>query len=134
MFSFLKINQLLFYILIFAYFAVGVFGLFGMATLVHHNEMAMVGCPFMVGETAICEMNVFDHITSWQVMLTATSPQVSVLALLLLMMLFAFSLLRYFYGSPDASQLKSYFSYFGPAYSQSLTSLFLGSAISPRAP
>ncbi len=134
MFSFLKINQLLFYILIFAYFAVGVFGLFGMATLVHHNEMAMVGCPFMVGETAICEMNVFDHIASWQEMSNAIFPQVSVLALLLLGVLLVFRLTRYFYDAQDTSQLKSHFSYFTPAYSQSLTSLLFGSAISPRAP
>lgn len=52
-----------------AFLAVGVFGL--MAMTGHHHEP---GCPFMPGEQAICQMDVFDHISAWQNAFTAIVP------------------------------------------------------------
>ncbi len=134
MLGFPKTKQFLFTALILAYFVVGVFGLFGMATMSHHDGMDMGDCPFMLGETALCEMNVLEHIVSWQVMFTTLPPQLSILALLLLVVLLVFGVLRYLFEPPNASQSQSRFSYSKPTHPSSFTSLLLGSAISPRAP
>lgn len=59
-----------------AFLAVGVFGM--MAMTGHHHEP---GCPFMPGEQAICQMDVFDHISAWQEAFSVVVPSLIVLLL-----------------------------------------------------
>lgn len=130
-----RAKHFIFATLLIAYLAVGVFGLLGMATMGHHEMGGVVSnCPFMVGEMALCEMNIFDHIAGWQAMFTTLPPETSTLVLLALSLLLISGLLRYLYDPPDTSQRQSVFRYTRPVHSQSFTSLLLGSAISPRAP
>lgn len=65
-----------------------------MAMSGHHHEP---GCPFMLGEQAICQMDVFDHITAWQSAFTTIIPTVVLLILLASVVFIAW---RY-YRSPD---------------------------------
>lgn len=133
MISFLKTKQLIFTVFILAYFAVGTVGSWGMMAM-NHDGMDRGGCPFMVGETAKCEMSVLDHIISWQAMFTTLPPETFILVLFVLSILLVFGLLRYLYDPPDTSQAQSRFPYSAFPHSQSFASLLLGSAISPRAP
>ncbi len=41
----------------------------------HHHQP---GCPFMVGEHAICTMTALDHIIAWQNAFTTTIPTLSI--------------------------------------------------------
>jgi hypothetical protein len=59
-----------------AFLTVGVFGMIAMTG--HHHEP---GCPFMPGEQAICQMDVFDHISAWQEAFTAVVPSLIILLL-----------------------------------------------------
>lgn len=42
----------------------------------HHHEP---GCPFMIGEQAVCAMDLFDHIRAWQSTFMAYLPSVLLL-------------------------------------------------------
>jgi hypothetical protein len=130
-----KTKTLLYGILITAFLYVSVFALPAMATMEHH-EMggAMSNCPFMVGETALCQMNIFDHIASWQAMFIALPAELSTVLLLLLSLVLACVWLRHLFDPPDTSQLKSLFSYSRETHAPSFRAVLLGSVISPRAP
>lgn len=54
---------------------VGGFGLVLMTD--HHHEL---GCPFMLGEEAVCGMDILDHISAWQQMFSVAIPALFVLA------------------------------------------------------
>lgn len=61
-----------------AYLVAGGFMLVG--SMQHHETS---GCPFMPGEhAAICQMDVFDHISAWQSMFAAVVPTILILGLL----------------------------------------------------
>lgn len=130
-----KTKSLFYGVVILAFLYVSVFALPMMATMEHH-EMggSMSNCPFMVGETALCEMNIFDHIASWQAMFTALPAELSIVLLLLLSLVLTWVSLRHLFDPPDTSQLQSYFSYSRETHAPSFTKLLLGSVISPRAP
>ena len=59
-----------------AFIGMAGFGMFAMTG--HHHEP---GCPFMPGEQAICEMNIFDHISAWQNTFTGVLPSIFILIL-----------------------------------------------------
>ena len=126
-------NKLPYTLIILAFLAVSVFAPLSMMSMEHH-EMGMSDCPFMIGETAICQMNVFDHIASWQVMFTVLPVEFSYFVLLLLALVLSWVWLRHLFDPPDTSQRQSHFSYFRDTHAPSFGLLFLGSVISPRAP
>lgn len=51
-----------------------------LATPMIHHEM---GCPFAMGETAMCSMSVFDHIRNWQIAFAAIFAELLMAALVL---------------------------------------------------
>lgn len=130
-----KVKSLLYSTVLLAFLTVSIFALPMMATMGHH-EMGgtMSNCPFMVGETALCAMNVLDHIASWQAMFTALPTELSTILLLLLSLVLTWVWLRHLFDPPDTSQQQSPFSYSRETYALSFSQLLLGSAISPRAP
>ncbi len=103
-----------------------------MMAMNHHDGMAMGNCPFMVGEVALCEMNVLDHIASWQAMLT-TLPPVETVLFLLLALLLSHVVFRFLYDPPDTSPPRRISLRVEP-FSLSFRTLLLGTTISPRAP
>lgn len=54
-----------------------------LATPMHHE----MGCPFSMGETAMCSMSVFDHIRNWQVAFAAIFAELLIMAALALVAL-----------------------------------------------
>ncbi len=128
-----KIKSLFYGITILAFLYVSIFALPAMATMSHHEGMPTSNCPFMVGETAICQMNIFDHIASWQAMFTALPTELSTIVLLLLSLVLTWVWLRHLFDPPDIRRSES-FVYKVEPFSQSFRTLLLGSAISPRAP
>jgi len=127
-------NNLLYGAIILAFLAVGTFSPLSMAGMEHHEMGGTSNCPFMIGETAICQMNVFDHIASWQAMFTALPAELSTIILLLLALVLSWVWLRHLFDPPDTSQLQSHFSYSRDTHALSFALLLLGSVISPRAP
>lgn len=57
---------------------VGMSGIGMLAITGHHHEP---GCPFMPGEYAICQMDVFDHIAAWHSAFTGILPTILLIAL-----------------------------------------------------
>lgn len=114
-----------------AYLLVSVFSSFSMMTMNHYGEMQMGGCPFMIGETALCQTSAQEHIALWQEMTTALLPGIITFMLLIAAALLTFNLFRYLREPPDPTVLL----YNGLDFRRSLFGVFLlGSAISPRAP
>lgn len=103
----------------------------GIMGMEHHEGMPMTNCPFMFGEEAICAMSVFEHISSWQAMMTAIPAQIVILVLLALAV--AYSFLRWLYDPPDLFPPRVY-TPLGFSYSFFFCALLLGNTISPRAP
>jgi hypothetical protein len=62
----------------------------------HNKSMAasMSPCPYMVGGSSMCTMNLFDHIQSWQDALRAIPTNTILLVALLLLATFTFSFIR----------------------------------------
>jgi len=58
-----------------AYVYLAVFGLLAM----HHHDMSTVGCPYMIGEHSICQMDTVAHIDAWKDTSTSTLPIVYIL-------------------------------------------------------
>lgn len=130
-----KVKSLFYGTILLAFLTVSVFALPAMATMGHHEMGGVVSnCPFMVGETALCGMNVLDHIASWQAMFTSLPAQLSTIVLLLLALVLSWVWLRHLFDPPDTSQLQHHFSYSRETHAPSFASLLLGSVISPRAP
>ncbi len=134
MVSLFKTKRILFAAALLTFLAVGILGSFAMIGMNHNEMSAMSGCPFAVGETALCEMNILAHIASWQTMFASLPPQVSVFVLLLLAVVLSWARLRYLFGSPNNFQRQLRFLHSSETYAFSFSSLLLGSAISPRAP
>lgn len=116
-----------------AFFVITVFAPLSMMSMGHH-EMGMSQCPFMLGEAALCQMNAFDHIASWQTMFTVPSSGLSYFILLLLTLVLLWVSLRHLVDPPDIPQGK-----FHPSYSSN-TDIFpfpvvlFGTVLNPRAP
>jgi len=91
-------------------------------------------CPFMLGETAFCEMNVLNHIASWQTMFTSLPAKLSVFVLVLLVLAVSRVWLRHLFDPHNASEKQTRFSYSSDRHAPSFKSLFLDSVIRPRAP
>lgn len=132
--SFPNVKRILYGITASAFLYVSVFTLPSMAMRYHHDGMSMSNCPFMVGEVTLCEMNVLDHIASWQAMFTALPAGLSTILLLLLSLVLAWVWLRHLFDPPDTSQTQPYLSYVRETHASSFNVLLLGSVISPRAP
>lgn len=132
----IHLKKLIFSLALIAFLGVSVFGMFAMVGMEHHQEMggAMSNCPFMIGETALCNMTPFDHIASWQAMFIALPAELSTIVLLLLALVLSWVWLRHLFDPPDTSQLQSHFSYSSDTHAPSFATLLLGSVISPRAP
>ena len=134
MVSLFKTKRILFAAGILVFLLVGSFGPLVMMEMSHQEMSTTSSCPFAVGETALCEMNILAHIASWQTMLASLPPQVSVFVLLLLAVVLSWVRLRHLFGSPNNSQQQLRFLHPREAHAFSFSSLFLGSVISPRAP
>lgn len=65
---------------LFAYLAVGGMGFLFAAHAGHHSHG--YDCPFMVGDQSLCAMDIFEHVSSWRSMFTASVPVFFVLAFL----------------------------------------------------
>lgn len=112
--------------------AFATFGGFGMLAIGgmggHHEE---VGCPFMPGEQAICDMNALDHISAWQNTFTVTVPSLFIYTFLLGLVLFVWK----YYNPPDlfvrrlSSRLSEY--YISISFYQEL---FSSGILNPKAP
>lgn len=115
-----------------AFLYVSIFALPMMATMHHHEGVPMSNCPFMIGEAALCEMNVLDHIASWQGMFAGLPPLENILFLLLALFV-AYVITRFVHDPPDTSP-PEYILYRTQPASLSFRVLLLGTTISPRAP
>ena len=97
MFSFAKIKQTFLTATLLVLFFVAPTISLVMMSGYHQDGMPMSNCPFAVGEVALCGMNTFDHIASWQAMFTTLPPETFTLVLLALAILLVSGLLRYLY-------------------------------------
>ena len=61
-----------------AYISLAVFALFS----THHHSVSMGGCPFMIGQESICQIDATAHLEAWKEMATTTFPIVTLLLLL----------------------------------------------------
>lgn len=99
-----------------------------MAMSGHHHEP---GCPFMPGEQAICQMDVFDHISAWQSTFTSTLPTIVVY---LLVVTAVFAAWRY-YSPPDLFvRVPLSKQRFEPVRVSVTQELFSSGILNPRAP
>ncbi len=99
-----------------------------------HDEMGGIGnCPFQIGGTILCEMNVLDHLALWKAMFASLSPQITIAALLLSALL-ARAIFRHLFASLDTHGRQPLFAYLHDTHIPSFHLLPFGSAISPRAP
>ncbi|MEK7505674.1 MAG: hypothetical protein AAB597_02155, partial [Patescibacteria group bacterium] len=88
-------------------------------------------CPFMAGETALCQTNILEHIYSWQTYFASLSPN----SLFLLLLIVFSALLALIFTPPNLSPPKNFrigFEFFLNPWG--FRRLYLSSAISPRAP
>lgn len=108
-----------------AFLAIGSVGMMGMSD--HHEP----GCPFMPGEQAICQMDVFDHISAWQSMFTTTLP-----ALAIYLVLTAVIFVAWIYYSPPDLFVRAFLERrrFEPARISIIQELFSSGILNPRAP
>lgn len=75
-----------FFVLVLILFcAVSLLGLFHTSIAMDTNGTVKGGCPFMPpGQTVVCTMSAFQHISAWQSMFTGTLQSGSAILLLLL--------------------------------------------------
>jgi hypothetical protein len=76
----------LFVLIVYVYLAV--FGLLAM----HHHDMSTAGCPYMIGENSICQMDTVAHIEAWK---DASTSTLSIVYILLASVAIAVVFLRY---------------------------------------
>ncbi len=127
-------NQLLPALLILAFVLVGIFAPLAMAGMGHHGMGSMGDCPFMPGETVLCEMNIFAHLNSWQALFATLAPELVTFGIALFATLLAFALFRHLFDPPEVSKRHLSFLHRRGEYAPLSVVLFLGSSISPRAP
>jgi hypothetical protein len=109
-----------------AFLVIGSVGIMAMSG--HHHEP---GCPFMPGEQAICQMDVFDHISAWQSTFTTVVPELVVYLLLAAAVFVAW---RY-YSPPDLFvRVPLARRKFEPARVSVVQELFSSGILNPRAP
>ena len=92
------------------------------------GHMSHTDCPFMIGEQAICQMDVLDHLTAWQSMFNVLVPTL----LILFSVVFVLTFLKIF-SPPDTGQIR-YVQRPKFVYRSLFKQLFIGSVLSPRAP
>lgn len=107
--------------------------LIGMVFAIPHMGMSMdmaghMDCPFMIGEQALCEMNVLDHMGALQSIFSVLAPTL----LVLLAVAFVAIVFRIF-GPPDHIPLL-YLQRRVFSYRSLFKDLFIGSVLNPRAP
>ena len=116
-------------VVILAFLSAGVFALPAMAFTDHAGMGER--CPFMVGETALCQTNILAHISSWQTYFVSLSPS----SLFLLLLLASSLLLALIFTSPNLSPPRNFRIGFKFLLNpRGFRRLYLFSAISPRAP
>lgn len=117
-------------ILIFLY--VTIFGLPLIATMHDHNGMPTGNCPFTIGKTTLCEMNIIEHITSWQAMFIAL-PFIKNILFILLIFILTFVISRFLYDKSTISLSKKLILRI-KTLPLSFSLILLGTIINPRAP
>lgn len=102
-----------------------------MMAMEHHEHVPSSKCPFMTSEETLCTMSAFEHLSLWQLMMTA------ILSPLLIMVVVAgafafFWLQQSFHGPPNIAfdGIKNIEDDSGSFFAQFL----LHSVINPRAP
>lgn len=89
----LQYQNLAMIVAILVLFAASVFGLAHTATGMDMDGAPhMPGCPFM-GEAVMCTMTIMEHIQQWHTIFTATPAKVLALSFVMLLFVFALSVL-----------------------------------------
>ncbi|OHA84308.1 MAG: hypothetical protein A2937_02110 [Candidatus Yonathbacteria bacterium RIFCSPLOWO2_01_FULL_47_33b] len=129
-----NINYILSLTIAVAFLSISVFGVFGMMNMDHRGVDSMSTCPFMIGETALCTMNVFDHVASWQAMTASLPVGLLTLVFLIASLVMTGTWLRYLFGPPNTQQARILFPRSHKTHIPSFALLFLAGALNPRAP
>ena len=113
-----KLTRILFALGIAAFLLTSFLGLFhfGM-TMDTEGNMTMSDCPFMIGMT-LCNMNLFEHIATWQSMFAHILPHhhsTAVLLLLVSVSLLILGRITQLYP-PPSRRLKQFISFSDPEY------------------
>jgi hypothetical protein len=123
-------KQVFITIILFVFVAMAGFGfLYPSITGGHHHEP---GCPYMLGEQAVCTMDLLDHFTIWQKTFTTVLPTIFSLFLIGAVVLIA--VYSKLYKSP--LELKA-LCYVTSVYTASLNPyqlLFSKGILNPKAP
>ncbi len=114
-----------------SYLYLGLFTLLSLSEHNHHNPID--NCPFMIGSMVLCQMNIFEHITSWQYM-SITLPIKFLYFILIItsLVLYKFWLIHLF--DPPDNFYKLKFLYFTNTKKIVFLNFLLKSTITPRAP
>lgn len=96
----MKISKLIVALTAVVFLFVGAAGVWYAGAMMGHGDMGMVGCPLMGYESAICDMDPLDHVSTWQSMFTALPAPIITLVLLLLAAALFFVRFRYVLGPP----------------------------------
>ena len=81
-----RLMKSVFVLVLVLFCAVSLLGLFHTSIAMDTNGTVKGGCPFMPpGQTVICTMSAFQHISAWQSMFTGTLQLGSAILLLLLL-------------------------------------------------
>lgn len=74
-----------------------------------HEEGNMAACPFMTGQSSMCQMSVGEHLSQWRQMFTAT-PQIfyQVLLPVIFFVGLSFLLSQFTLAPPNSLTLKFY--------------------------
>ncbi len=119
------------------FFLVAILSPLAMARMDHHHEgMAASGhCPFMVDKAALCEMGALEHIASWQMLFASFLTEEFLTTFILLLFIILLTRLRWLFN-PESDLLQNTNSRYllDESGTYSFTTLYLQSAISPRAP
>jgi hypothetical protein len=106
---------------------VGLVPLFMLVFMAMPMDHSMGGCPFMQGETSMCPMSIFDHLSSWQSTFTALPLEIPTFIVPVL------ALAWFWLAVPKPERPPGYRRRFYPA-TPLLQELFSSGILNPKAP
>lgn len=86
-------NHFITYCVLFAFILVAIFGIG--ASMLISDHVVMPDCPLQNGQTTICLIDTFAHLSSWQSMFATVVPILLILGLILLAVLIAREFLHF---------------------------------------
>lgn len=116
--------------ILFIFLSFLVMSLFGMNLPMNQDEHGqMSNCPFMVGSFSFCQMNLINHLTTWQGLFRATSSLYKIVLLIAITIFTLYSLIEKIINSPPLvcfpfwyrlNQKNNFFNYLNYVFSQGI--------------